>query len=549
MISVNNVTMRYGARVLFDDVTCTFMAGRRYAITGPNGAGKSTLMKILTGELEPTKGNVARPKKLGVLRQDQFAFDDFRVIDTVIMGNTALWETLQEREALYAKPHDELTDSDGMRLGELEGIVGEEGGYTAESDAAILLDGLDVPVELHERKMGELQGGQKVRVLLAQALFGNPAALLLDEPTNHLDLDSVHWLQDYLCAYEGVLIVISHDRHFLNSVCTHVADIDYESVLMYVGGYDEMVLAKTAVRERIESENAQREKKIAQLQDFIARFGAGTRSAQATSRKKEIERLQTTVLAKSNIQRPYIRFDMKKLSGRHPLEFKTLRKSYGDLKVLDGFSANLERGEKIALLGRNGAGKTTLIRSLIRNAPGFIDEPDRHFGVDAGTVRWGHEVAVGYFGQEHTLDKENEGHLTILEWLAQWDTLAGQQELRGLLGQMLFSGEDATKPIKALSGGETARILFCRLMLQKPNFLVFDEPTNHLDLESINALNIALQKFDGTVLLVTHDHDVIDEVATRLWHFDHGHIEDFKGPYEDFLVQQQRKAALAMARR
>jgi ATPase subunit of ABC transporter with duplicated ATPase domains len=549
MISVNNVSMRYGARVLFDDVTCTFMAGRRYAITGPNGAGKSTLMKILTGELEPTKGNVTRPKKLGVLRQDQFAFDDYRVIDTVIMGNAALWETLQEREKLYAKPHDELTDEDGMRLGELEGHVGEEGGYTAESDAAILLDGLDVPAELHERKMGELQGGQKVRVLLAQALFGNPAALLLDEPTNHLDLDSVHWLQDYLCAYEGVLIVISHDRHFLNSVCTHVADIDYESVLMYVGGYDDMVMAKTSVRERIESENAQREKKIAQLQDFIARFGAGTRSAQATSRKKEIERLQTTVLARSNIARPYIKFDMKKPSGRHPLEFKTLRKSYGDLKVIDGFSANLERGEKIALLGRNGAGKTTLIRSLIRNAPGFIDESERHFGVDSGTVRWGHEVAVAYFGQEHTLDKESEGDLTLLQWLAQWDTLAGQQELRGLLGQMLFSGEDATKPIRALSGGETARILFCRLMLQKPNFLVLDEPTNHLDLESINALNIALQRFEGTVLLVTHDHDVIDEVATRLWHFDHSHIEDFKGPYEDFLVQQQRKAALAMARR
>jgi len=549
MISVNNVSMRYGARILFDDVTCTFMAGRRYAITGPNGAGKSTLMKILTGELEPTKGNVARPKKLGVLRQDQFAFDENRVIDTVIMGNVALWETLQEREALYAKPHDQLTDIDGMRLGELEGIVGEEGGYTAESDAAILLDGLDIPAELHERKMRELQGGQKVRVLLAQALFGNPSALLLDEPTNHLDLDSVHWLQDYLCAYEGVLIVISHDRHFLNSVCTYTADIDYESVIMYTGGYDDMVLAKTAVRARVESENAQREKKIAQLQDFIARFGAGTRSAQATSRKKEIERLQTTVLAKSNIQRPYIRFDMKKPSGRHPLECKTLRKSYGELKVIDGFSANLERGEKIALLGRNGAGKTTLIRSLIRNAPGFIDDAERHFGVDGGTVRWGHEVAVGYFGQEHTLDKENQGDVTILEWLAQWDTLAGQQELRGLLGQMLFSGEEATKPIRALSGGETARILFCRLMLQKPNVLVLDEPTNHLDLESINALNIALQRFEGSVLLVTHDHDVIDEVATRLWHFEHGRIEDFKGPYEDFLIQQQRKAALAMARR
>jgi len=547
MISVNNVSMRYGARVLFDDVTCTFMAGRRYAITGPNGAGKSTLMKILTGELEPTKGNVSRPKRIGVLRQDQFAFDEYRVIDTVIMGNAPLWETLQERERLYAKPHDELTDADGMRLGELEGHVGEEGGYTAESDAGILLDGLDVPAELHERKMGELQGGQKVRVLLAQALFGNPAALLLDEPTNHLDLDSVHWLQDYLCAYEGVLIVISHDRHFLNSVCTHIADIDYQTIIMYTGGYDDMVLAKTQIRSRIEADNAVREKKIAQLQDFIARFGAGTRSAQATSRKKEIERLQTTVLARSNIARPYIKFDMKKPSGRHPLEFKTLRKSYGDLKVIDGFSANLERGEKIALLGRNGAGKTTLIRSLVRNAPGFIDEPDRHFGVDAGTVRWGHEVSVGYFGQEHTLDKETD--MNIIEWLAQWDTLAGQQELRGLLGQMLFSGDDATKPIRALSGGETARILFCRLMLQKPNFLVFDEPTNHLDLESINALNIALQRFDGTVLLVTHDHDVIDEVATRLWHFDHGHIEDFKGPYEDFLVQQQRKAALAMARR
>jgi ATPase subunit of ABC transporter with duplicated ATPase domains len=545
MISVNNVSMRYGGRVLFDDVTTTFMAGRRYAITGPNGAGKSTLMKILTGELEPTKGNVTRPKKIGVLRQDQFAFDDFRVIDTVIMGHATLWATLQEREALYNKPHDELTDADGMRLGELEGIVGEEGGYTAEADAAILLDGLDVPSELHERKMGELQGGQKVRVLLAQALFGNPTALLLDEPTNSLDLDSVHWLQDYLTAYEGVLIVISHDRHFLNSVCTHTADIDYESVLMYVGGYDDMVMAKTSVRSRIESENAQREKKIAQLQDFISRFGAGTRSAQATSRKKEIERLQTTVLARSNIARPYIRFEMKKPSGRHPLEFKSVKKSYGDLKVIEGFSANIERGEKIALLGRNGAGKTTLIRSLVRNAPGFIDEADRHFGVDGGTVRWGHEVTVGYFGQEHTLEKEVE--MTVIEWLGQWDPMAGQQELRGLLGQMLFSGDDVTKPIRALSGGETARILFCRLMLQKPNVLVFDEPTNHLDLESINALNISLQKFEGTVLLVTHDHDVIDEVATRLWHFDHGHIEDFKGPYEDFLVQQQRKSAAALA--
>src|ERR1700723_4695941 len=322
MISVENVTMRFGARVLFEDVTPTFMAGRRYAISGPNGAGKSTFMKILTGEQDATHGTITRPKKIGILRQDQFAFDKFRVIDTVIMGNGILWKALQEREALYAKPHDQLTDKDGMRLGELEGVVGDEGGYTAEADAAILLDGLGIESTLHERKMSELQGGQKVRVLLAQALFGNPAALLLDDPTNHLDLDSVHWLQDYLHEYPGVLIVISHDRHFLNSVCTHTADIDYETVIMYNGGYADMVMAKTSIRSRIESENGQREKKIAHLNEFIARFSAGTRSAQATSRKKEVERLQTTELARSNIARPYIRFQMDQHSGRHPLEIK-----------------------------------------------------------------------------------------------------------------------------------------------------------------------------------------------------------------------------------
>src|SRR5262249_36188010 len=544
MISVNNVSMRFGARILFEDVTCTFMPGRRYAVTGPNGAGKSTFMKILTGELEPTKGNVGRQKKCGVLRQDQFAFDEFRVMETVMMGNAGLWAAMQERETLWAKPHEEMTDADGMRLGELEAIVGEEGGYTAESDAAVLLDGLDIPAALHERRMGELQGGQKVRVLLAQALFGNPQALLLDEPTNNLDLDSVHWLQDYLREYEGVLLVISHDRHFLNTVCTHTADIDYETIIQYVGGYDDMVLAKTAVRARIEAENAQRERKIAQLQEFIARFSAGTRSAQATSRKKEVERLQTQELAKSNIQRPYIRFDMKKPSGKHPLEFKSVRKSYGELKVIHGFTANIDRGEKIALMGRNGVGKTTLLKSLVRNAPGFIDESERHFGVDGGTVRWGHEVAVGYFAQDHgdTMERDNT---PAIEWLWQFDPSASQEELRGLLGRMLFSGEDAMKPTRALSGGETARLIFCRLMLQKPNVLVFDEPTNHLDLESINALNIALQKYDGTVLLVTHDQDLIDEVGTRIWHFEGEaadfRIEDFKGPYAEY--QQQMAAA------
>ena len=533
--------MRYGPRILFEDVTTTFLAGRRYAITGPNGAGKSTLMKILIGEIEPSKGSVTRPKKLGILSQDQFAFDEFRVIDTVIMGNKQLWKALEEREGLYAKPHDQLTEKDGMRLADLEGIVGEEGGYTAEADAAVLLDGLDVTGELHERKMSELQGGQKVRVLLAQALFGNPPALLLDEPTNHLDLDSVHWLQDYLCEYEGVLIVISHDRHFLNSVSTHTADIDYQTVIMYNGGYDEMVVAKTSIRSRIEGENAQREKKIAQLNEFIARFSAGTRSAQATSRKKEVERLQTTELARSNIARPYIRFRMDQHSGRHPLEIKSVAKSYDGVKVFKPFSAAVARGEKIALMGRNGTGKTTLLKSLIRNATGFIDDVDHQFPIDGGTVTWGHNVAVGYFAQDHA-DSIVKG-TTVIDWLAQINPMATQEELRGLLGQMLFSGEDATKATRALSGGESARLIFCRLMLQKPNVLVLDEPTNHLDLESINALNIALQKYDGTVLLVTHDYDVIDEVATRIWHFEGGIIEDFKGPYADYLKDVELKAA------
>jgi len=520
--------MRYGARILFEDVTTTFLQGRRYAISGPNGAGKSTFMKILTGEIDPTKGSITRPKKMGVLRQDQFAFDAFRVIDTVVMGNAPLWSALQERDELYSKA--ELTDEDGMRLGELEGIVGEEGGYTAESDAAILLQGLDVPDELHERTMAELQGGQKVRVLLAQALFGNPNALLLDEPTNHLDLESVHWLQDYLRHYDGTLIVISHDRHFLNEVCTHVADIDYETIIMYTGGYDDMVLAKTQVRARVEAQNAQREKKIAQLNEFIARFSAGTRSSQVTSRKKEVERLATAELARSNIQRPFIRFEMKRQSGRHPLDFKGVSKAYGDQSIIGNFSASLTRGEKIALMGRNGAGKTTMLKSLLRNAPGVDEEKD--FDLDAGTVTWGHEVSVGYFSQDHqqSIDKS----MTTLEWLHSFDPQAAMEELRGLLGQMLFSGDDALKSNKALSGGEAARLTFCRLMLQKPNFLVLDEPTNHLALESINALNIALQRYEGTVLLVTHDHDLIDEVATRIWHFDHGVIEDFQGPYEEY---------------
>jgi ATPase subunit of ABC transporter with duplicated ATPase domains len=527
MLSVSNVTMRYGSKILFEDVSVNFVEGRRYGLTGPNGSGKSTFMKVLTGDLEAQKGTVVRPRKFGVLSQDQFAFDAYRVIDTVIMGNKPLWAALEERDRIYEKA--EITDADGMRLGELEGVIGDEDGYTAEADAAVLLDGLDIPEELHERKMSELQGGQKVRVLLAQALFGKPQALLLDEPTNYLDLDSIHWLQDFLQNYDGTLIVISHDRHFLNSVTTHTADIDYQTIIVYTGGYDDMVMAKTQIRSTLEAQNAQREKKIAQLNEFIARFAAGTRSSQVTSRRKEVERLQANELARSNIQRPFIKFDQVRPSGKHILEFKHLTKLYDDHKVIDGFTANVLRGEKICLMGRNGAGKTTLLKSLLANYPGLADAD---FTLDSGSVFWGHEAHIGYFPQD--VGSTIEHGLTVAEWLHRWDPAAHTEDIRGILGQMLFSGEEGAKPTKALSGGEQARLVFCKLILTKPNILIFDEPTNHLDLESINALNIALQRYEGTVLLVTHDHDLIDEVATRLWHFHDGEIEDFQGPYAEW---------------
>src|SRR6266496_2403093 len=537
MLSVSNVSMRYGAKILFDEVSTAFTPGKRYGLTGPNGAGKSTFMKLLSGEIEPQKGTVVRPRKLGVLSQDQFAFDAYSAIDTVIMGNKRLWAAMQERDAIYEKA--EITDADGMKLGELEGIVGEEDGYTAESDAAILLQGLDIPDELHTCKMGELQGGQKVRVLLAQALFGHPQALLLDEPTNHLDLDSIHWLQGFLNVYDGVVIAISHDRHFLNSICTHIADIDYETIITYTGTYDDMVVAKTQVRSQIESQNAQREKKISQLNEFIARFAAGTRSSQVQSRRKEVERLQVTELAKSNIQRPYLKFEQKRPSGKHMLEVEGVSKSYGKTPVVRNFTVSVTRGEKIALMGRNGAGKTTLVNALLANSPTVpAAELRKTSGYDGkflteGKVIWGHEAAVGYFAQDHKA--LIQPGTTVFEWLHQWDPSAVSEEIRGLLGQMLFPRDDADKRTEILSGGEASRLLFCKLMLQKPNVLVLDEPTNHLDLESINALNIALQRYHGTVFLVTHDEDLIDEVATRIWHFEGNHqITDFKGAYEEY---------------
>ena len=522
-LQVVGVTKSYGSKKLFEDVTVNFTGGKRYGLTGPNGAGKSTFMKILAGDLDPDSGNVSRPEKTSVLRQDQFGFEDVRVLDVVLRGAKKLWSAMSEKEQILALP--DITDEQGHRLGELECTIAEEDGYSAESDAAALLAGLGIPAAGLEGPMRELPGGLKLRVLLAQALFGKPEVLLLDEPTNNLDLDSIRWLEGFLCQYEGVLVTISHDRHFLNAICTHVADIDYNTIITYTGGYDEMVLAKSQVRGRVESENDDRRKKIAQLQDFVARFGAGTRASQVQSRKKEIEKLQVSDLKKSNIERPFIQLLVKRPSGKQTLTLEGLSKRWPGVEVCSEFTALVNKGEKVAIVGANGVGKTTLCRMLVGEL-----EPD------AGSIEWGHEVSVGYIAQDHgeTIPKGT----TVDEYLHSFDERAYLQDIRALLGKMLFKGEEGQKPTAALSGGEAVRLLFAKLMLTKNNVLVLDEPTNHLDLESIVALGDALSRFEGTAFVVTHDRDLISSFANRLFAFDGRGLTDFRGTYEEYLAQR-----------
>src|SRR6266581_4607583 len=452
MIQVTNVTKAFAGKKLFESVSTTFPPGRRYGLTGPNGAGKTTFMKILSGDLEPDTGTVSRPKRLSVLKQDQYGYEDKRVLDVVLMGNRILWDAMHEKEKLLAKR--ELSNEEGARLGELEGVIAEEDGYSAEAQAATLLDGLGVFESDHQRLMREVTGGDKVRVLLAQALFGKPTALLLDEPTNSLDIDSIHWLEDFLENYEGTLVVISHDRHFLNAISTHIADIDYETIITYVGAYDDMVRAKAQVRSRIESENADKKKK----------------------------------------------------------------------RLFKEFSALITKGEKVAIVGRNGVGKTTFLRTVLGEL-----KPE------SGTAVWGHEAQIGYMPQDvRPIIPENT---TCFDYLHDIDPSAGNEQIRGLLGRMLFRGDEGMKPTKALSGGEAVRLLFCKLMLVKPNVLVLDEPTNHLDLEAISALGEGLQNYLGTVLFVAHDRDLISSTASRIFAFTHGQLEDFPGDYEAFLAK------------
>ena len=529
MISVQNVSKAFGPKKLFEDVNVAFSPGRRYGLTGPNGAGKTTLMKILAGDEEADSGTILRPKRLGILRQDQFKYEDDRVIDVVLMGDAVLWSAMQEKDVLLAK--SDISEEDGHRLGELEGVIAEEDGYTAEATAAELLEGLGIPQEAHEQPMRALAGGYKLRVLLAQALFGRPQALLLDEPTNNLDIESIRWLEKFLHAYEGVLVTISHDRHFLHANCTHNADIDYETIITYTGGYDDMVRQKGQVRSRVESENAEKQKKVAQLQDFVARFHAGTRASQVQSRIRAMEKLKLEDLKRSNIQAPFIKFELAKPSGKQTLTVEEIAKSYGRREIIRPFSALVTRGEKVAIIGKNGVGKTTLVQLLV----GQLE-------ANGGTVTWGHQASVGYLPQDHTgLIRPGT---TAFGWLRELEDKLTNEEISGLLGRMLFSGEERMKPTDTLSGGEIVRLLMSNLMRTKDNVLVLDEPTNHLDLQAIAALGEGINRYEGTVLMVTHDQQLIGEVATRIWALrEEEPVLDFNGTFDEFLEKHPDLAA------
>lgn len=531
MITLEKISKRVGTRTLFEDVTFTFNEGCRYGLTGPNGSGKSTLLRIVMGLETQTTGIVTLPKKVGFLKQQIEDFKNFSVIDTVIMGNSRLWDVLQERDRLYEQ---EMTDAIGIRLGELEEVIADEEGYSAESEAEVLLIGMGISEEMHRKKMHEIPTDRQFRVLLAQALFGNPQALLLDEPTNHLDLDSISWLEEFLHNYKGTLVVVSHDRHFLNSICTHIADIDYDTIITYPGNYDMMLVAKTAVRSRADDENKAKEKKISQLKEFVAKFGAGTRASQVQSRIREIQRLQPMELKKSNIQRPYIRFTIpEKQSGQVVLKAEKISKSYeGGSPVIQDFSLEIHRGDKIAVIGNNGRGKTTLLKLLAGALP-----------LDSGKIVLGHAVEIGYFSQNHgdVLNKHTEE--SAFDWLKGRKEIVYDQDVRGVLGKMLFSGDDAFKPVRNLSGGETARLILGGLLLTAPNFLILDEPNNHLDLEAVSALAWGLEDFKGTSIVATHDRELINGFATKIIALEEDGIHFHQGPLEEYIEKKKAMAA------
>jgi len=528
MITLNKVSKSFGSRVLFEDVTATFNAGNRYGLTGPNGCGKSTLLKIIMGLEEATGGSVTLPDRVGILRQNIEDFRDVIVLDAVIMGNARLWKALQEREALYSV---EMTDDVGMHLGELEGIIAEEDGYSADTNAEILLEGMGISGEYLKQPMHSVPTDIQFRVLLCQALFGEPQALLLDEPTNHLDLESIGWLEKFLFQYKGTLIVISHDRHFLNSVTTHIADIDYDTIIVYPGNYDNMFLAKTSVRDRAESEAKSKEKKIAQLKEFVSRFDAGTRASQVQSRVREMDRLQPQDLKKSNIQRPYIRFGTtEKSPGKIVLKAESISKGYDNKKVIKNFSLEIERGDKIGVIGNNGRGKTTLLKMLAK-----VLTPD------SGNVELGHLAIINYFPQNHQeiVDKKNLNN--AFEWLKVLRPGIYDQDVRSVMGKMLFAGDDAFKPVATLSGGETARLIIAGMMLAEHNTIILDEPNGHLDLEAVSALGWGLADYKGTVVVASHDRDLIETVATKIIAFEEDGMHMHMGTLSEYFAKRDAK--------
>jgi ATPase subunit of ABC transporter with duplicated ATPase domains len=527
LLSTANVTMQFGAKPLFENISVKFGDGNRYGLIGANGCGKSTLMKILGGELEPSAGNVSLDpnERLGRLRQDQFAYEQFSVLDTVIMGHEELWRIKHERDRIYSLP--EMSEDDGMQVAELEVQFAEMDGYTAEARAGELLLGIGIPIEQHNGPMSAVAPGWKLRVLLAQALFSDPDILLLDEPTNNLDINTIRWLEDVLNARNSTMVIISHDRHFLNSVCTHMADLDYGELRVYPGNYDEYMTAATQARERLLSDNAKKKAQINELQTFVSRFSANASKAkQATSRARQIEKIKLDEVKPSSRQNPFIRFNQEKKLYRSALEVVGLSKGYDGNPLFENLNLLVEVGERVAIIGPNGIGKTTLLRCLVRDLE-----------ADGGEVKWSENADIGYFAQDHAADFAND--MTLFDWMAHWGSASDdEQVIRGTLGRLLFSQDDIGKSVKVISGGEQGRMLFGKLMLQHPNVMVMDEPTNHLDMESIESLNLALENYDGTLLFVSHDREFVSSLATRIIELTPQGVVDFSGSYEDYLLSQ-----------
>ncbi|VVN99193.1 putative ABC transporter ATP-binding protein YbiT [Pseudomonas fluorescens] len=524
LISTANITMQFGAKPLFENVSVKFGAGNRYGLIGANGCGKSTFMKILGGDLDPSGGQVMlEPNvRLGKLRQDQFAYEEFTVIDTVIMGHEELWKVKAERDRIYSLP--EMSEEDGMAVAELETEFAEMDGYTAESRAGELLLGLGIGIEQHFGPMSEVSPGWKLRVLLAQALFSDPEVLLLDEPTNHLDINTIRWLENILTQRNSLMIIISHDRHFLNSVCTHMADLDYGELRLFPGNYDEYMTVATQSREQLLSDNAKKKAQISELQSFVSRFSANASKAkQATSRAKAIDKIQLAEVKPSSRVSPFIRFDQNKKLHRQAVMVEKMAKGFDGKPLFKDFSFQVEAGERVAIIGPNGIGKTTLLRTLVNELT-----------PDAGSIKWTDAAELGYYAQDHAHDFEDD--MTLFDWMGQWTQ--GEQVIRGTLGRMLFSNDEILKSVKVISGGEQGRMLFGKLILQKPNVLIMDEPTNHLDMESIEALNLALENYPGTLIFVSHDREFVSSLATRIIELSPDGVTDFSGTYDDYLRSQ-----------